>query len=92
MWEFDPYPGQLEVGRPSVSLAPQAGFKYQREDQGEVDEEGDYLYNHIKMLYEDDFCPEPMLTQGMEDAIALVSELSSSTARLSLPPTVLSPS
>ena len=90
-WEFVPYLGELEVGRPPLYLAPWAGSKPQREDWGVVDEEGDHLYDCIKMLYEDDFCPEPVLTQGMEDAIALVSELSSSIAWLSLPLTVLSP-
>ena len=65
---------------PPVSLVPQPGSKPHREDQGEVDEEGGHLYSCIKMLYEDDFHVEPVLTQGVEDVIGLVSELSSSTA------------
>ena len=48
------------------------------EDQREVDEEGGHLYDCIKMLYEEDFCPEPVLTQGTEDAIAFVSNLTPS--------------
>ena len=38
---------------------------------GEVDKEGGHLYNCIKMLYEEAFHPEPVLTQGTEDALNL---------------------
>ena len=69
------YPGEFEAGRPPVSLAPPMGS--QMEDQGEVDEKGGHLYDCIKMLYEEDFCLEPVLAHTMEDAIALVSNLSS---------------
>ena len=40
-----------------------------------MDEEGGYLYKHIKMLYEEDYHPEPVQTHGTEDAISLVSSL-----------------
>ena len=90
-WELTPYPGELLAGRPPVSLALLVGSKPQMGDWGEVDEEGGHLYDPIKMLYKDDFCPEPVLTQGMEDAIVLVSIISSFVAQISLSPTVLSP-
>ena len=77
-WEFAMYLGELQDGRPPVSLAPLVASKPQMEDQGKVDEEGGYVYDCIKMLYEENFCPQPMLTQGMEDAIVLVSSLSPS--------------
>ena len=66
-----PISKELEAGRPPVSLAPLAGSKPQTEDQGEIDE-GGHLYDFIKMLYEENFCPEQVKTKGMEDAIALV--------------------
>ena len=72
VWEFAPYLGKLEAGAPPVSLVPPAGSKPWREDQGEIDEEGGHLYDHNKMLYEENFHPEPVQTQRMEDAIALV--------------------
>ena len=68
--------GSWRLAGLSVSLAPLVGSKLQMEDQGEVGEEGGHLYDHIKMVYEEDFCPESVLTQGMEDAIVLVSNLS----------------
>ena len=40
--------------------------------------EGGHLFECVKMLYEEDYHPEPMQTQGTEDAISLVSSLSSS--------------
>ena len=69
------YQWELETGRPTVSLAPLAGSKPQMEDHMEVDEEGYYLYNCIKMLYEEYFHLQPVLTWGMEDGIVLVSNL-----------------
>ena len=71
-WEFALYPGKLEAGGPHGSLAPTAGSKPWREDQGEIDNEGGHLYDHMQMLYEEAFCLEPVQTQGMEDAIGLV--------------------
>ena len=59
--EFVTYPRELEAGRPTVYLAPSVDSKPQIEDQGQVDEEGGHLYNHIKMLYEEDLCLEPVL-------------------------------
>ena len=92
-WEFATYLGELGAGKPPVSLAPPAGSKPLMEDKEEVDKEGGHLYDHIKMLYEKDFCPKPVLTQRTEDAIALVSSLSPSFLKheFSCPPTVLSP-
>ena len=85
--------GSWEASMPPVSLAPPVGSKSWREDWGEVDKEGGHLYDCIKALYEEDFHPEPVLTQGTEDAIALVSILSSSCLKheFSYPQTVLSP-
>ena len=57
-WELTMYRRELEAGGPFVYLASSAGSNHQREDQGEVDKEGGNLYNHIKMLYEDNFGPE----------------------------------
>ena len=74
-WEFVMYLVELEAGRPSVSPASR-GLQTLEERSREVDEEGGHLYDHIKMLYKEDFHPEPVLTQGMEDSIALVSNLS----------------
>ena len=71
-WEFGPYPGELEAGGPLVSLTPLLGSKPWKGDLGEIDEEGGHLYGHIKILYEENFHPDPVQTQGMEDALALV--------------------
>ena len=58
-------------------IYPCSGPKSQAEDQGEGDEVGGQLYKCRKMLYEDDYHPELVQTQGTEDAISLVSSLSS---------------
>ena len=71
VWKFTLYLGDLEVGGPPVSLTNLADSKPQREDWGEIDEEGGHLYDHMKMLYEEDFCLEPVCTQRTEGAIAL---------------------
>ena len=38
---------------------------------------GAHLYDKVKMLYEEGYEPKPVLTQEMEDAIFIVSNLSS---------------
>ena len=92
-WEFATHPGKLKAGGPPVSLVPLAGSKPQLEDQREVDKEGGHLYNCIKILHKGNFCLEPVLIRGMEDVIALVSNLSPSCLKhdFSYPPTVLFP-
>ena len=77
-WMFTTYLGELEVGGPRVSLTPPAGSKSQPEDQGEVDEEGRHLCEHIKKLYKENYLSELLHTHGMEDAISLVSSFSPS--------------
>ena len=49
-WEFALYPGELEAGGPPASLAPPSGSKSQKGDQGEMDEEGGHLYEHINIV------------------------------------------
>ena len=75
-WELATYPGELEAGGPPESLAPPVGSEPQKEDQGDVDEDGGHLYNRVKMLYNEAYEPKPLLTQGMEDAILIISNLS----------------
>ena len=76
VWMFITYPGELQVGGPLVSLNLPANPTSQSEDQGEVDEEGGHLYKHIKILYEEDYHPEPVHTHGTVQTLALVSCLS----------------
>ena len=52
------------------------GSKPQREDKMGVDEDGGDLYNRVKMLYEEGYEALPVLTQGTEDALLIVSNLS----------------
>ena len=77
-WMFTTYPGDLEVGGHPVSLILPADPKSKTEDQGELDEEGGHLYEHIKILCEEDYRPKPVHTHGMAEALALVSSLSPS--------------
>ena len=63
---------------PAWELAPPVGSKPHKEDRGDIDEDRDHLYDRIKMLYEEDYEPGPVLTQGMEDAISIISNLSPS--------------
>ena len=52
-WELVTYLGELEAGRPPKSLAPPVGSKPQREDWGDVNEDGSHLYDRVEMLYEE---------------------------------------
>ena len=89
--ELATYPGELEAGRLPESLAPLVGSKPQKEDQGDIDEDGGHLYDRMKMPYEEGYELEPVLTEGMEDAISIRSNLSPlPEACIFLPPTVLS--
>ena len=74
-WMFTAYLGELEVGGPPVSLIFQADPKAQAEDWGEVDKEGGYLHECIKILYEEDYHPEPVHAHVMANALYLVSTL-----------------
>ena len=38
--------------------------------------DGGYLYDKMRMSYEEDYELDPVLTQGMEDAISIISNLS----------------
>ena len=60
------------------SLAPLLGSKPQKEDKGDIDEDGGHLYDRINMLYKEDYEPEPVLTQRMDDGISIISNLSPS--------------
>ena len=51
------------------------GSKSCKDDRGHIDVDGGHLYDMIKMLYKEDYEPEPVLTQGMEDAISVLSNL-----------------
>ena len=75
-WELAIYPGEMEADGPSVSLAPPVGSKPQKEDQGDIDEDGGHLYNGVKMLYQEGSESSPVFTQGTGDAIVIVSNLS----------------
>ena len=75
-WELAIYLGELEAGGPPVFLAPPVGSKPQKEDWGDVDEDRGHLYNQVKMQYEEGYELSPVFTQGMEDAISIVSNLS----------------
>ena len=55
-------PRGAEVGGPPVSLTLPADPKSQVEDWGEVDKEGGHLYEYIKIIYEEDYHPEPVHT------------------------------
>ena len=48
----------------------------QKEDKGNIEEDGGHLHDRIKMLYKEDYEPEPVLTHRTEDAISVVSDLS----------------
>ena len=37
---------------------------------------GSHLYDQVKMMYKEGYEPSPVFTQGTEDAIAIVSNLS----------------
>ena len=74
-WELATYLGELEAGA-QQSLAPPMGSKPKKEDHGDVDEDGGHLYDRVKMLYEEVYEQKPLLTQGMEDAISIISNLS----------------
>ena len=63
-------------GWPSCLSHPSSGSQILSRRLGEVDEEGGHLYGCIKMLYAEDYCLEPVQTQGTEDAISLVSRTS----------------
>ena len=54
-WELTAYLGQLEAGRSPKSLALPVGSKPQKEDRGDVDEDGGHLYDWVKMLYEEGY-------------------------------------
>ena len=69
------YLEELKAGGPPVSLAPPVGSKTQREDQGDVDKDWGHLYDWVTMLYEEGYKPSPVLTEGMEDAISIVSTI-----------------
>ena len=75
-WELAPYPVELEAGGSPESLAPPEDSKPQKEDRRDIDEDGGHLYDRIKMLYEEGYEPEPVLTQRREDAISIISNLS----------------
>ena len=51
------------------------GSKPKKEDRRDIDEDQGHLYDRIKMLYEEGYELEPVLTQGMEDAISIISNL-----------------
>ena len=53
------------------------GSKPWREELGDVDEDGGHLYDRVKMLYKEGYKPKSVLPQGMEDAISIISNLSS---------------
>ena len=76
-WELATDLGELEMGGAPESLGPLLGFKLQGEDRGDMYKDRGYLYGRIKILCEEDYEPEPVLTQGMEDAISIISNLSS---------------
>ena len=52
-WEVSTYLGPLEAGGPPKSLTPLVGSKPWKEDRGDIDEDRSYLYDRIKMLYEE---------------------------------------
>ena len=74
--ELATYLGELEAGGPPKSLALQVGSKPQMEDRGDLYKDGGHLYDRVKMLYEEGYEPKPVLTQGMEDTILIISSLS----------------
>ena len=65
---FTTYLEELEVGSPPVSH-PSSGPQIPSRRLGEVDEEGGHLYKHLKMMYKEGYHPEPVQTQGTQDAI-----------------------
>ena len=75
-WELTTSLGELEAGRPPESLAPLVGSKPCKEDRGDIDEHRGHLYDRVEMLYKEGYEPKPVLTQGMEDAISIISNLS----------------
>ena len=74
-WELTTYPGELEAGRPPKSQALLVGSKPQKEDRGDVEKDGGHLYDRLKMLYKEIYEPKPVLIQGMEDTISIISNL-----------------
>ena len=76
VWELATYLGELEAGGPSMSLAHPVDSKPWREEWGNIDEDEGNLYNWMNMLYEEGYKPRPVLTQGTEAAILIVSDLS----------------
>ena len=71
-WELATYLGELKAGGSPEFLAPLVGSKPQKEDKGDIDEDRSHLYDRIKMLYEEDYELEPVLTHRTEDAISVV--------------------
>ena len=59
-----------------LSLALPVGSEPQKEDQGDVDEDGDHLYDQVKMLVEEGYEPSPVFTQEIGDVMSIVSNLS----------------
>ena len=57
-------------------LAPPVGSKPWKEDWGDVDEDGGHLYDQVKMLYEEGYESSLVFTQGIEDTIPVMSNLS----------------
>ena len=76
VWELVAYPGELEVGGTPESLVPLVGSKPHMEDCNDIDEDEVHLYIRVKMLYEEGYKPKPVLTQGTEDTILIISSLS----------------
>ena len=76
VWELTTYLGEFEAGGLTESLALPVGSKPQKEDWGDIDEDGGHLYNWVKMLFEDGYETRAVLTRGMEDAILIISKLS----------------
>ena len=74
--ELATYPGELKAGWTPKFHAPTVGCKPQKEDRWDRDENGSHLYDRIKMLYKEGYELEPVLTQGTEDVISIISNLS----------------
>ena len=75
------------------SLATLVSFKPWKEDHSDIDDDGGLLYDRVKMLYVEGYEPKPVLTEGTEYALSIVSNLSPTCLQheFLLPPQQLCP-
>ena len=62
--------GELTAGGAPISTIPVKGPKSQKEELGEMDEDGGHLYKRIKHLYKEGFEPGKLAIQGTTDSLA----------------------